>query len=269
MEPQVWDLYAKSVGKETLRRYRVAWDRFLGFLDSKGLSVNGVVGSTVAEYIAVLFAQGLSSSGIGACVAAVGFFLPAFGVEGATECALVRRVLAGVRRERPCCDSRAPLSRVELVSLCHVLDSENQSSYDRVLFKAILTLSFFGCLRLSEAVGKHALKFGDVRVENGCVWLVFRSYKKKRDHLPVSVRVRAEGDVVCPVRMIGRYLEVRPRDSGMGKPLFVFASGVAVSPRHFTGLFARWVRVVCDADRVVSSHSLRIGGATNGASLGD
>jgi hypothetical protein len=139
------------------------------------------------------------------------------------------------------------------------------SPYDQLLFQAMLLTAFFGLLRLSEYVGRYALLLSDISVSNSEVVLVFRNFKFKQDHLPVSLRLPAVGGEFCPVAVMSAYLVLRRAISGSRDQLFVFASGLPVSSRFFVGWFRRCVRAALPSDRAakIRSHSLRIGGATD------
>jgi site-specific recombinase XerD len=248
-----------------LSRYQSAWGEFLTFLSVRQLRVAEVTVVVVADFLSYLFDRGFAGSTIAAYSSALAFFLVWEGLPDVMFHPVVTRMVAGARRLRPVADSRAPLSRAELFALCDAVSASGLSAYDTSLFHALLLCGFFALLRLSELVGKHAVRVDDVVLRDNSFLLRFRSFKHKASALPESVAVHASGDTHCPVLALQRFLQRRLSLRSASVFLFCFESGRPVTVRFFTNWFRALVRSVLPAGRAPSilPHSLRIGGATD------
>ena len=261
---RVFDLYKHSIAPDTYSRYEVAWIKFLAFLQSRHCPLAKLTPGLVGVYLSQVFAAGYSGSGIAGIASALAFFLPLVGKGSIMSDPVVKRVAAGARKARPTVDVRAPFARAEVYALCDALLHLNLSQYDVVLFRGMFLLAFFGMLRVSELVGKHALQRSAVTISRGCVKIAFSNYKHKKGHLPTVVMVQPSGDDrYCPVKVIHDLLAF-PVPLDPTRSLFCFADGKPVSPRFFSAQLKQVISVALPGHtRVLSSHSFRIGGATD------
>ena len=78
-----------------------------------------------------------------------------------------------------------------------------------------------------------------------------------------TVPLLPTGDALCPLAALQRLRSLTKRPASIQQPVFCFQSGKHLTREEFT-------KILCHAlqTTTVSSHSLRIGGATHMASLG-
>ncbi len=147
-----------------------------------------------------------------------------------------------------------------------------QGMYDILLYKAIFSLMYFGCLRISETVvtdnkKEHTLKVHDVMplYKDRCLVgfrLTLHTYKFNYQK-PVVMKLCPASEVdkcICPVQALAKYLLMRGNGNGV---LFLDSSGVNIT-RSVVSVKLKEIllRLSLDAD-LYNTHSFRIGRATD------
>ena len=180
----------------------------------------------------------------------------------------VRQLLAGAKKSRPSVDTRRAISLVELSRLCGGLDLVGLDRWDRLAYRAIFLLGFFGLLRPGELVqggtSAHTLRREDVEISQGVLVVTIRS--SKASVLPATVRLEARPSLdLCPVRAVSVFLEIRGSAPGW---LFVDNRGAAFTSSRLSSLMKRAGGLAGIGGEGLSGHCLRIGGASHGALRG-
>lgn len=134
------------------------------------------------------------------------------------------------------------------------------SSYDAVMFRAVLTLEFFGFLRPGEYLSNtrpHALRADDIDVQNGYVQPILRSFKFSRG--PVTVRVDSLSDTsICPVASVRAYMKIRPQSRSRTLLFFLTSAALPLKVSKAASMFG----MVQPPGSELALHSLRVGGAS-------
>ena len=167
-------------------------------------------------------------------------------------------------------DVRLPITRSLLKKLVNALYSLQYGCYDMALYKCMFLLAWHACLRLPEftaSVGNlHCLKlsnFHKVRDEEGNLisfQINFTSFKHKMGHYPaLSIEPYHRDPTLCAFTALKIYLQFRGSTPG---PLFLWNSQLPVTRSGFTRLLKQCVKVVDPAMVGCTSHSFRIGRAT-------
>ena len=164
---------------------------------------------------------------------------------------------------------RSPVTLEMLLSIQNILVN---SSYNDALFWAMLCTGFFGFLRLSEFTvdGKFNSEFDlslsdlsfSADLRSACVRI--KSSKTDPFRQGADVFVGVTGNSLCPVTAL---LEFIRRRSSVEGPLFRFRNGKAVSRTWFCKRFKLAVAST-GIKGDFTSHSLRIGAATQAANVG-
>lgn len=196
---------------------------------------------------------------------------------------LVKKCLSGLRKSRPQCDSRLPVTLALLEKFSAALPSVCSSSdFQVTMTRAMFALSFFAICRSGEVTGKcPVLQRSDLSLPQGdhSMTIKFRNYKHNTGGRPFSLEVRCycSKTTCCPGLLMRRYLVARRRlHSGQGV-IFLCSEGKPVTKRYFGAILKACCCVVGPGPTVgvptvppgsYSSHSFRIGGASWAESLG-
>lgn len=265
-------LVQRSVSMGTWQAYsRVwrIWEELLGSVGG-GRSEDGFE-AILLYFIGLEFEKHRSFSSVSKSVSAIAFWLKVRGFRDVTKFFLVRRALAGYRKQGVTRDARRPVSFELLEKICQVVREICSSPFEERLFRAAFALAFFGAFRISELVASSrsvvgGLLRGDVCFADGGVVCFLRH--SKTDQLGRGKRVflyRLPGSSVCPVQCVGEFLEVRP-EGQLG--LLVHQDGRSLSRFQFLAVFRRCLSELGIPARSYCTHSFRIGAATEAARWG-
>jgi hypothetical protein len=178
---------------------------------------------------------------------------------------LVRRALSKQPAPLPL---RLPVRAATIHSIFARLDEDASN----VLFKAAVSIAFFGFLRISEfshgTQPQSCLPNEGVDIDNAnrCVILILRRTKTDTENKGVTIRIYPTGNEICPVRHLARYLAIRPPSIPLAA-LFLHSNGAPMP----SSWFRRKLKLECEATGLlgnVNTHSLRIGAASEAAEKG-
>lgn len=122
-------------------------------------------------------------------------------------------------------------------------------------------------LRISEIYSgnrtNHTLLYEHTHLTPGTVSLTLPTFKHSSS--PVTLLLKSDDSVLCPVSSMRSHLQQRG-----GKPgcLFVSLDGSPVSRTRFVAFLKKCLNYCGEDTKNVTSHSFRIGGATNAAQNG-
>lgn len=263
-------LVRRSVSMNTWSAYQRVWQEWEQLND--GCSVgSGDWESRLLYFVGSSFASGVSSSAMSRRLSAVAFWFKFRGLQDVTKCFLVRQAMKGFRKGGRVRDGRRPVSYELLLRIGGLVTELCFSAYEVQLFRAAFALAFFGAFRISELVSPGrskagGLEFGDVLVfEQSLECWIPRS---KTDQVGKGFAVSLQalpGSPMCPVEVVRRYLEVRPDMLG---PFLVHSDRTFLSRFQFIRVFRKCVAAAGLAAGQYSSHSFRIGAATEAARWG-
>ena len=177
-------------------------------------------------------------------------------------------VIRGIRRwqgNRHIRPDRQPISLGMLRRILAFVDNL-PSRLDKLMYKAALTMAFFGMMRISEYTTPTQRAYNPTtHLSPQCVhfsdnFSVLHIYLKtsKTDpfSLGVTVRIGATRDIYCPLNAMAQYLAARPPHFG---PLFIHHNGLHLTRRDINNIVQHSLPNMPH----VSTHSFRKGGATH------
>ena len=265
LDTELVRLREASVSDATRRVYRQRWDHFRRF-QATYPRWNGTAApttDTVLAYIAHLSRKRYALPSARTSLSAISWWCKANGWADPCVGPDIHTVMRGFARLHGGGDVRAPFTLFTLDQLLNHLSASTLSGYDKLLFRTMGSLAFFGLLRLSELVGCHALRVQDVvRVPSATgvsLRVTVRSSKASQRSQVVSIQPRA-GFGHCPCSLLVEYLRCRPEV--LDRNLFLFRTGRRISASFFSRELKKWCAAAGLGDLVLSSHSFRIGGAT-------
>ena len=142
------------------------------------------------------------------------------------------------------------------------------------LFKAAYLVAYFGLLRVSEIVftnqinANRPLLYSDVQASDGsqAVLISIRVSKINQSGAPTILRIPRSGNPsLCCVTAVQNYLHLRPCHS---QYFFSHMNGSPLTRSQFTGVLSKAIRCLGLPTQVYTSHSFRIGRASDLASKG-
>ena len=145
--------------------------------------------------------------------------------------------------------------------------------YENYLFKSLFTLAYFGLFRVSELVlacstqTESVLNLSDLSFVDNDKYVIIQLFRFKTNQrgTPVFLKIPRENGCLCPVKSLLEFLSYRPRLHGA---LFCHTNGLPVTRTQFSAVLAKCVNQSQFSEAHYTSHSFRIGRATDLAALG-
>ena len=162
---------------------------------------------------------------------------------------------------------RLPITYDILNGFLWVLDKFT-APYQAVLFKAILALGYWGCLRICELVKtpttEHAIlrENTHILVKNGTLWgleVILRSSKSSKKPETLFFQIHKNLNC-CIAKAMWNYLAIRPNVPGF---LFITHSGKLVQSVEVTAVIQEYAAKLGLNPSDYNTHSLRIGRTTD------
>ena len=222
----------------------------------------------MADYLAALFEKGSSSSTMLSHASAIAYGHKIRGFGDPTNDFRIRQMLNGAKKIRAFADTRKALTLQDIQTFCNKLYGLGLRQVERLAFRAIFLLGFFGLLRPGELVkgeaSQHTLLLSDLTFSEGRLTIRIRS--SKTSHTPQTLALEARPELsFCPIQAIRDFLRVRPKGCAQ---LFVDADLSPISTARLTGVLKSVAQRSGMSTCGISGHCLRIGGASHGALRG-
>lgn len=218
---------------------------------------------------------GLQASTISTYISSVRYIAKHQGLGDPGDHFLVSTALSGLAKMKKHLDIRMPVTIPILSRLIKVINSEAESAYKRVLFRAMVSLAFFAFLRVGEFTAKareeSPLLLSDLSIDlsspQSGMSILIRKYKHSDGRRPFLIEIKMQGDPsLCPVRSIASYMAFRP--PAKARSLFVKSDGNPVNRNYFSSNLASYFKA-CGLDpSLFKGHSFRIGAASWAAENG-
>ncbi|KAK6168529.1 hypothetical protein SNE40_021041 [Patella caerulea] len=142
------------------------------------------------------------------------------------------------------------------------------STFERFLFSAAFSIAFHGCFRVGELTydkrksQRHYLKLADISFSPDAVIIFLKSSKTDQAGTGSKITLnRKKGDPTCPVSLLSSYSDHRPQGSEI---LFTHFDGSPLTGYQFSAILKKSLAVLGIDHTRYTSHSFRIGSATNG-----
>lgn len=269
-------LISNSVAASTRKTYATSIQKLSNFRNNYQLPDTWPVPiKDLLLFIAYYAQQGLSASSISTYMSGIGYAHKVGSLTDPTKSFLVIKAIEGLRRlkGRHVNDLRAPITLTLLDKMIYSLKYICSNKYEQVMFTAAFSLAFFGLLRVSEftvpstiSSNHKQLLVSDVHLSNNTVFLKIRWSKTDQLGLSVTLQIKANGGIHCPVNSLSKYLKNRPHAADRDN-LFIHFNTKPLTKYQFCSLLQKALQFI-DAPDHVRSHSFRIGGATYLHSIG-
>jgi hypothetical protein len=259
-----------SIAVSTHRQYASCLSKYIYWCQQLNL-----VAFPLQQHNMILFASKLgttsSVSNVNIHLAAVKFYALAHGyaVERMDRLYLVVRGIKkshGNRYRKPL---RIPVTPNMLKLIKFNMFNSSLRFEDKLMLCAAMVVAFFGLLRVSEYTCKYVKSFqpgdtlcyGDVTYGLDSMQIQLKTSKTDIFRSGVTIRLAANGSVLCPVTALKQYLTVHPSKRG---PLFTYNNGRFLTRKDISEYLKQFAEIQTN----LSSHSFRIGAATTLANMG-
>lgn len=222
----------------------------------------------VVEFIAHLFKSGLKHSTIRCYISGLSFYCKINNLEDNTNVFIVKKLLDGAKRLSVTKgDPRLPITRDLLSRILSIVGFVTRTNYETLLFKAAFSLCFHGMFRVGELTisdskyVNHAVKLKDVKFVNGGIEVFLKTSKTDQFGEGVTMFISSQPNhkQLCPVAALALYLPLHPQRQ---EQLFCHYDGTPLSKYQFSAVLKRALSYLGDTDVKITSHSFRIGMAT-------
>lgn len=263
-----------GIQDSTKKMYHSVWCNFNKFL----LSFDDL--PTTWEDKMVLYASFLADIGnhsatVASYMSAIRYVLRHDGIEVSDNCCKLSSIIRACKLHNDIVTVRRPI-RSGLVRLIleqvNAIYLKNGQPYLAALYRAIFVSAYYGLMRISELVGKHAVKTEDVHLSTnprrGKVKYVLRTSKthgagKRPQMIDIVPDYQVLDTPFCPVRIIAQFSKLRPPRVSLGTRFFVFSDGTPVGEHHVRAVLRKCLRRLKLPWKSFNFHGYRSGRATD------
>lgn len=266
------DEYIKhSLAKSTWKSYIASWMSWKVFLRNNNLKEDAVSEQIVLLFLNQLMSKEYSWAHINKTLAGVSFFLKLNSLPHCLSFFSVQQALKGYRKVKFNIDKRSPINTETLLAICRSADKVCFSEYETEMFKAVYSIMFFGAFRISEVVSaskkvQSGMKMTNIVVSEHQIKIFLP--QSKTDKVGKGQWIQLNScpiKEICPVLLLKQYLVRRPKVNNM---LFVHENGEMLTKYQFNFVLKKNVNGLNLGRKKMSSHSFRIGAATEAAKVG-
>lgn len=261
-------LLNQALGESSQAIYKRAWEVFRAFRNKYNFpSAFPIANDTMFLFIVYMQQEGYASATISSYASALGYVHKIADLPDPSTSFLVRKSLQTVRKVKPTCDRRLPITKDILDKLILAAGQAFKEAYIRNLYQSMFLLAFHAFLRVGEITASpHNLALSDLVPTPSQVTITFKSAKHSAGNSQQVTVNALSSSTFCPVKTLFVYLNCRGNYPG---PLFVL-NGRPLGRQEFVKTLKRLLAIAGISADNFNSHSFRIGAATtcaeNGAS---
>ena len=268
-------LLQASVAPSSAKVYQRSWTLLYNCTLEINPSHSGPVSLPVSIphlsiFVSYLHTQSYSPASIVAHTSSIGYIHRLMGLPNPVAATIIQKLLAGVTKVSPPSPPRLPITIGILVSLIESIDQVIVHHYHRALLKAMITVGFFGLMRIGELTRSKEkvvpLSIQQLTFCHSYISISITHFKHNQSLLPLEIPIQFQSlPQICPVRHLTYFLSLRGYEPG---PLFCFPTLSPIPRQFFSKHLSRLISFSGFQVERYKSHSLRIGGASYYASLG-
>ena len=224
----------------------------------------------IAAFYGHLFEMGLSYSSIVNYNSAISYYHKIRGLVDPTNTFYIRKLLQGIHRRKPRKPGLKPINMALLKKIVSNLHIISLSKYDIYLYRAIMITMYFGCLRVSEVMESAGLLDHTLTVnlieclvcdgQTIAYKLMLKTFKHNYTQPFTMKLVKAKDIVICPVKALTDYLQIRPN---VGGSLFIDENRKGIKRAHFAQVLKLVLEKLGIDSGKYNTHSFRIGRTTD------
>jgi len=224
---------------------------------------------SIMAFVIHLLDLGRMHSTILPYVSAIAFGHKVRGLPDPTATFLFRKFLRGIKNSATARPRLDPISFWMLQELVHLVDYLHITVYHKALIRAIMSLMYHGCLRISEighsGSSRHALRDDKVafhicppRSYPRKISITLLSFKHSKAPQAIDISPIADR-AVCPVVLLWEYCRIRPPSV----TFFCDSNGRPVTRTFVMAQLRKLVALSSFPSKRLNTHSFRIGRTTD------
>lgn len=226
-------------------------------------------------YASFLADIGNNSATVASYMSAIRYVLRHDGIDINDKCCKLSSIIRACKLHNDVITVRRPI-RSGLLRLIlgqvNTIFLDNGQPYLAALYRAIFSSAYYGLMRISELVGKHAVLTEDVHFATNQTKLkvkyVLRSSKthnlgKRPQMLDIYPDYQVLDTPLCPVNIIRNFAKMRPPKTVLGENFFVFSDGTPVAERHVRAVLRKCICKLNLPWKSFNFHGYRSGRATD------
>jgi len=251
-----------------LQTYRDAYKQLTSFLQHLNRPATLPISErNVAAYVAHI-ATTIKVPAIKSKLAAIAWQHRIEGFPDPTKSFRIARILAGKQKNtRAGQDKLKPLSFEVLAQMLPQVKAVTNGRFEKTLFKAVFTLAYSACLRVSEYAisnnDEHTLRVDNVyfirKREEYKIKIILNTFKHSKSQETLYIDPQADS-TICPIRALQIYLRIRPAVPG---PLFIHKNMKPITRNAVSQVLRAAIGRTGLDPTEYAPHSLRIGRATD------
>lgn len=262
-----------DVCQDTKNMYHRVWcnfNRFLICFDDLPTSWE----EKMVLYASFLADIGTASATVSSYMSALRYVLKHDGVEVNNDSCKLASIIKACKLNNDVVSVRLPIG----FNLLNIILQEINNEYLRrgqpylaMLYRAITVAGYYGMMRISELVGKHAVITEDVKISTNLLKrkakFILRSSKTHHQgNSPQIIDIIPDTEVLgssnCPFNILSNFSQIRLRRITPGTQFFVFSDGSRVTDQHYRRVLRLILSNLGLPSRSYNTHSLRIGRAS-------
>ena len=177
--------------------------------------------------------------------------------------------MTGLRRSSHSSNPLQLVTKTMLEELIGLVSKLNIDNFSKILLRAVLSLLYHGCLRISEVTVSpttdHAIKQTDLTflvkppsITPQALSITLQTFKHSRSSQTIQVS-KSSSPSICPVTLLAQYYRVR----GRNKRVFCLQSGDPLTRQQVTAWLKKLVAISSFRNLRINTHSFRIGRTTD------
>ena len=183
--------------------YDRAWKIFLNHLQLYDKELQDITEMDIIEFIAFLSLVQLAQSTITSYVSGVWHHLYLNNLPTFEDNFMLTLVLKGIANMHATVDLRLPITLHHMIAVLSLVVTNH---YDICLYTALLSVAFFGLLRLGEMVKlEHALLIQNVYFNQDKVVCFLPTSKSHKGPIPQMVQLYRQPNLTCLVSAVANY----------------------------------------------------------------
>lgn len=226
-------------------------------------------------YASFLGDIGNHSSTVSSYMSAIRYVLRHDGIEVNNSCCKLSSIICSCKLRNDIVTVRRPIRSGLLKLILEKVESiflGRGQPYLAELYKAIFVSAYYGLMRISEVMGKHAVHTEDVHISKNKnkfkVKYILRSSKthtvgKRPQMIDIYPDYQVVGTKFCPVTTINEFSKLRPHRENLGGNYFVFSDGSTVTEHHVRVVLKLCLRQLNLPSSSFNFHGYRSGRATD------
>ena len=260
-----------AIKSSTKQTYASAQRKYIEFCVRNKLLCCPASVMTLRLFISYLFKSGLKGQSIRVYMSAIRFLHISNDYLYPEHTPQIQAMLRGSINLSPAPNRKQPITFEILAELCN----KTKERKDELLLRTVMSVMFYGCLRLGEISLKEGeiydpsvhIRYKDAKIQNDTLSLLLKSSKTDKIGQGTVIYIGCSNNPICALCYMKEYLKEHPNPHSKS-PLFMSKSAVALTRNYFISILRILLVQIGLEPSLYGGHSFRAGSATSAADAG-